>query len=189
MSAELLRQLSDLNRRLERIERIEKGGGSGTAFPSSPPTNLRWFRTDLGWWCYYDGSQWLTEDTWRADLFTGVVVTGAGGNVIGPDWRSDYAPFITRITISNSVATTNNGSNFWTILVRSYNATYGAATGIHQIDTSAQTAGTWYQVDTSSFSGTGTPSNRAHLDTNFSVFGAPGNITATGVIEWRIIVT
>ncbi len=48
--------------------------GSDTAFPVSADitgglqASDRFFRTDLGWACYYDGARWLTVQEFQMDL-------------------------------------------------------------------------------------------------------------------------
>lgn len=188
--SELQRALRRTQRDLDQTQVKEQRGGAGASFPTGISAGFRFFRTDLGFDCYYDGTRWLTIHEYHVPItMFGDQTAAANGNFTGPELRSDYAPYITRIVTGYHVATTNNGANFWTILLRAYNVAYSAATGIDQFDTSGVAANTWLQDDTATFSGTGTPANRARFDLSVTVFGAPGVITVNQVVSYRLIIT
>src|SRR5689334_21629200 len=78
--------------------------GRGTAFPSSPAVNWRFFRTDLGFACYYDGAQWLSahEYALQSVPYTPTVPSAAFYTVGEPANlgyaapRTDYSLYMTR---------------------------------------------------------------------------------------------
>src|SRR3954469_18270944 len=110
------RQIQSLQFDVERIRKADTGLSAGTAFPSTPGTNLLFYRSDLGWLCYYDGTRWLTVHEYSA-AFPQTAFTATSSFVIKPI-RQDYAPYITRLSAQLIVLTTNSAINFWTILLR-----------------------------------------------------------------------
>lgn len=192
MSRELVVQVEHIARRLRHVETFERESMGGSAFPTGISTGFRFFRTDLGWWCYYDGTRWLTAHEYTAFiLINTAAVSTTNFTSIGPaELRTDYAPYITRCVVSYNVAATNNGSNYWTIDIRGINAAYTVATTIHTTNTSAATAGTWNQNDAAP-STSATPSNRSRLDILLTkTAGTPGNISCpSAMVYYRLIVT
>ncbi|HEX6293379.1 MAG TPA: hypothetical protein VFZ66_29630 [Herpetosiphonaceae bacterium] len=180
-----IRDLEHLKRRVERIAAANTTEASGTAFPSSPPTGLRFYRSDLGWWCFYDGARWLTCHELSAQR--GVTGLTVATSVPISDIRQDYAPYVARCTTGYVVATTNNGSNYWTITIRGVNAAYNAASSVHQFNTSAASL-TWAQNDAAP-SVSAAPSNRARIDVDLAVTGAPGSLSIYVTVYYRLIVT
>lgn len=184
-----LRVLDDLGKRLAALEALERPRTNyGSANPTGWPSNVPFLRTDLGWWIYYDGARWLTAFELMVPACANLSTATADGGFGGPDLRGDYAPYVTRVVISAYVATTNNGSNFWTLTLNAYNAAYTTATGIHAVNTSAQAINTWVQQDTSSLSGSGVPTNRARLFLTVTKFGTPGALTCQATLYHRLIV-
>lgn len=93
--------------------------GSGTAFPTSPVTDDRFTRTDLGMDFYYDGTRWLsTEIHHIAYDFrdTGTFPVSANGSFYAPAPIPVTAShWFIGIMFSSYVTATNDGGNFWTI--------------------------------------------------------------------------
>lgn len=54
--------------------------GRGTTFPGSPATNDLLFRTDLGEWYYYDGTQWLSTAIHYVPLTASYIQAVADGS-------------------------------------------------------------------------------------------------------------
>lgn len=52
--------------------------GGGSAFPGSPATNDRYFRTDLGMEFFYDGTRWLSTQLFHYSLSVGDNAYGGG---------------------------------------------------------------------------------------------------------------
>lgn len=161
---------------------------SGTAFPGSPATNDRFFRTDLGFLCYYDGTRWLTahEYSYQAPYNTGSA-TGTITNTFARI-RNDYATWFTRVAFNTQVATTNDGSNYWTFQIISYNTTFAANTVIFSVSTNADTVNVWTNHDATP--STQNPANYGGLVVNVSAkTGTPGAFAVMANIYYRLIVT
>lgn len=161
---------------------------TGTSFPGSPTTNDRFFRTDLGWMCYYDGTRWLTD--FEMTLTTGLQTISVNPTfqVIG-GFRGNYSIYVTRVNYLIFVSTTNNASNYWSIALRGLNGSYSAATTIDSFNTSAMTVATWTQRETAPAS-TSVPANSDFADLNCSYgAGTPGTLNISSTVHYRLIVT
>lgn len=186
-------QVGDVLKRLAFLEKQARApraeaiiSGAGTSFPASPATNQLFYRTDLDWLCYYDGTRWLTVHEYAASETR--TALGAGTYVIGP-LRQDYAPYVTRVARLINTGATNTGANYWTITVLGANATQAATTNIDVATTAAQAASTWATSD-SAPSATATPANNAAFDFSLVATGAPSNLgTIVLVVHYRLIVT
>lgn len=158
----------------------------GTSFPTSPSTGARFYRTDLGWECYYDGTRWLTVQEFAATLGqTENAIVANGSYLIGPI-RTDYAVYVTRTAVATIVITTNNGSNYWSWSVRGVNNTYGSTTTLASADTSAVAATTWVFTEATVNSA---PTNHAGFDISFVKTSAPGGLILSATVYYRMIVT
>lgn len=193
MDEATVRQLLQINQRLTDLERVEGGTASGTSFPSSWPNNVPFLRTDLGFLCYYDGTRWLTVHEYERFLFGGTSAntlldfTASDGFAFLMRLRLDYAPYFTRAAVTTRVSTTNNGSNYWTVSLDTYNLNFGAGTSIYQFNTSADTVNTY--TDHEGNPSTPNPSNRHHLVLSVQKSGSPGTLRCLPAIFYRLIVT
>jgi hypothetical protein len=179
------RRIAELERSLAQLRTRGSGVSSGTAFPSSPQTGYRFFRSDLGYECFYDGSQWLTCQVFEARMMAlTATVTGennAAGTQIVPH-LTDYGLYLLRWEVIAFVLTTNSGANYWTMRLRGAGATTLAST-----DSSAQAPGVAWRATITSFS------NHAAYDyynvrTEITA-GAPGSLTWRWAARYRLIIT
>jgi hypothetical protein len=109
---------------------------AGVAFPGSPTTGDIFFRTDLGFLCFYDGTRWLTCHEYTAS------VNGLSGSIDASTsfvvHRNDYQTYFTRIGVITRINTTNDVNNYWSVNVYSYNLPGGgASTTILSFNTAA----------------------------------------------------
>jgi hypothetical protein len=162
----------------------------GTAFPGSPATNDTFFRTDLGLLCYYDGTRWLSVDTFSAGSAGALLSSSiANANLSVHRLRGDYAPYFTYLTAVTRSATTNNGSNYWTITLEGQATALGTATTIGSFNTSADTVNIYTSHDGFTVS-TANPTNRAHLNVNLTIgAGAPGSFLLDFTAFYKLIIT
>jgi hypothetical protein len=163
----------------------------GTAFPTIAhdggglQTGSRFFRTDLGFLCYYDGAQWLTVHEYSVLIGYSDVLTfaiGAGNNQRRGFPRSDYKIYLTRGQIQPTTGATNNGTNYFT-----YNFTDGTTT-VWTFNTSADAINTLLNKSTTTFTqptGAGT-----FIRLDLAATGAPSNHSVRPAELWyRLVVT
>ncbi len=162
--------------------------GRGTAFPSSPAAGTVFFRTDLGWWCFYDGTRWLTCEEFLAHAgVTGATLGSTTTQSFGRS-RSDHAHYVTRIALATYVATTNDATHNWTIDIKAASATLAATTMLHSASTSGDSPNT--NVDKEAAPGTSqTPANYGFFQYTGTKNNTPGNLTLYLTVYYRLIVT
>lgn len=111
--------------------------GAGTSFPASPPTNGVYFHTDRGLLYYYDSTQWLTFSEYQVRFPLTTFSATTEDTTRLEAMEGDYLPYFTRVDFIVNIGATNNGSNYWDLLLR-----HGATTTIASTNTSASSAGT-----------------------------------------------
>lgn len=164
---------------------------SGTSMPGSKATGDRYWRTDLGLEFYWDGTRWLTTTLYIVDMppYDTVTseqpITNSGYNThrsvpitdILDMWMVDF-----RATIR--VNTTNNGSHYWTFLIKNYSASTTLAT----FNTSAKSADTIYRVTATAGALVGT--GNILLQTSLEKTGSPGTVDVlTAGYSYRLVGT
>jgi hypothetical protein len=160
-------------------------GGTGVAFPTSPATDDTFYRTDLDLLCFYNGSSWLTVQEYMLPL-AGETLTpiSTSGAVIGRvAMRTDYNVVYTRLATTYNVQTTNNGSNFWTFAINTFD---GAVVALSAPTTAAATAGTWTHVESTPAATVYSP---MMVYASVTKTGAPGSIYAHVTVFYRLKVT
>jgi len=183
------RRLRAVEQRSERLRKSDAGAFGGTSFPTGIASGFVFFRSDLGFECYYDGSQWLTTHEYTLTLSGQNTFSANGTLLVGP-LRGAYSIYVTQVTAARFVSTTNNATNYWTIQIRGLTSAYGGGTVIATTDTSAIAAGTWSILGASI--GTANPSENAAIDVNVTKSGAgaaPGNLILSVTVTYRLIVT
>ena len=188
-------QLRELSAEFPRFT-TSRNLGRGTAFPATAdvPGGLRaddtFRRTDLDWDCFYDGTRWLTNFEMQiSEVVT--TFTATNNSAFDSVFRTDYAPFITRIVVVTSVATTNNATNFWTIGISGVNLAKGAATTIYSFTTAAHTLATLTLTEVGGVSLTNQVlgANAQYWRVSVTTTLAPGTLTIHPTTFYRLIVT
>jgi hypothetical protein len=163
----------------------------GTAFPASWNTLIPFFRSDLGMWCWWDGTRWLSATEYSfsfAAYVGGALPEWSGSTEVGvASLRQDYASYITRWSITNIyLSGLNNGSNYWKLYLR----TFTGLSTIKVFDTSAGfSGGAWNdgheEVSGISQPGLGTGGVQFYVET----VGSPGGLRAYPTVFYRLIIT
>ena len=158
---------------------------SGTSFPANKATGDRYWRTDLGLECYWDGTRWLSVNEYRAAHSLApawpITVTAYLGNA-AVDEASIY---VTRFVVVAKALNTNDGSNYWTLsFVYGNSDSYGSTTG-ETPDTKAVGASAWAR-HSGSVAAAITVTN---MSINAVKTGNPGNLYTLPAIFYRRIVT
>ncbi|GAC1694709.1 MAG: hypothetical protein NVS9B9_17250 [Ktedonobacteraceae bacterium] len=98
----------------------------GASFPASPPTGLRYYRTDLNLECTFDGTRWLGPEE-SGGFYTYVASSNqAPGSLALASWMPPSSGCIlTSASVGFFLATVNNATNYWTftIDIQGYGAT------------------------------------------------------------------
>ena len=168
--------------------------GRGTAFPASADVRDgltagdRFWRSDLGFLCYYDGTRWLTVHEYESGhVLVSTAVNGTQSAIRANG--ATYASYITRVVCVVRVSTTNNGSNFWSIAVRGLNDALTVATTIQTFSTVAAAVNTFVRGEANPPS-TQVPANYSAFDIALTFgAGSPGVIDVTTTIYYRLIIT
>jgi hypothetical protein len=159
---------------------------AGAAFPGGPSSGDQFFRTDLGMFCYYDGTRWLTVNEFAGHV--DAIISAAVSPTINVNrTRTDYAKWFTRISGSTWVQTTNDGTKYWTVLLRGANAPRGAFTTIWSFDTHLDTVGVFTQHE--SAPAVNNPANQVWFDVQVDKVSTPGTINVYVDFYYRLIVT
>lgn len=161
---------------------LDLNGLRASTNPGSPSAADLIYRSDVFHWALWTGSLWLSG----AELSLGrveLVFSADGSGRIGK-LRADRTPYITRISLLTNVATTNDATNYWTITIRGRDAALSAASNVHQVNTSAHTAGVYTESDAAP-SVTASPANAALLDISVAKTGTPGALTVDVVVYYR----
>jgi len=185
---DMIRELRRNDERL-RLTEVKEGPRTnfGSAFPASWPNNIPFFRTDLGWWAYYDGTRWLTAHEYVLDADAATTPANNSGPY---EWqmRQDYNPYFTRVSATTIVAPTNNGTNFWTVRFRGLVLNRTTATTIHDFTTAADTASTYTLKDAVPTSSQ-TPADDNTVQVFVTQTLAPGALTIVSAsVAYRLII-
>lgn len=126
----------------------------GASPPGSPSTGDRHYFSTPGLWGKWDGARWLSEwefavGDWQyyVGAQVGVELT-ATQEYRNTELRDDYAHWLTRWRVRWYVSTTNNGTNNYTIALRSFPTT---GTTLASVSTGAGAANTFTPVTVTNF--------------------------------------
>ncbi len=153
----------------------------GTAFPGSPSTGQRFFRTDRGLDYYYDGTRWLTTTLYIEPL--GISDNFMAFTVGGNKFRAMAAliPTYDAWLVDVISATQHSGSpmasNYWTVTL---NPSARAA-----FVTSAATSNMWtsHVVSIGALNGLTT----YEWDVLITATGAPGGLLLVMNVSYRLV--
>lgn len=162
----------------------------GTAFPTTGhdgaavQAGARFFRTDLGFACYYDGTRWLTAEEFQCDLppysRNALPFAGAGATtVLLAPQRTDYATYYERAKAYLDVLTTNDGANYW-----AFSLLLGAST-VWTANTSGDAAG----AINKEHSTPGAAITAQLAQVKVTKTGAPSNVFIAVSYWYRLIIT
>lgn len=189
-------QLRELSSEFPRMT-TTRDLGRGDAFPVTGDlpggllTDDRFYRADIGHHCYYDGTRWLTTHEYSEALMLAPGITNPktdatyvlNQSIAFNASRSDYGLYFTRAYGWLFVATTNDGSNYWTLEI-----TNTATSCWTNIITSADAPNTNLYKSTSTPVVLATGRQYWQLRTINNV-GTPGNLSFSFTVFYRLIIT
>lgn len=183
------REIRAISDKLERLRKADAGGlPSGTSFPASPTTDFLFYRTDLGFVCYYDGTRWLTVQEFAcvvtiADNIT-VSFAATTAAVRTGMLRNDYAPYFTRATLYIQTGATNNAGNYFT-----YNLVTNTGTTIAAFNTGSDPAASNVAKVITGFTQPGAACVFLQLDMVVAVGAPSAQNPRNAVVFYRLVVT
>ena len=158
---------------------------SGSSFPTPSFTGQLFYRSDLEYWCFWNGSYWLTVDEYVADLILSYYSSSTW--VPGQAIKSDYNIFVTKININYMVGATNNASNYWDIVTRSINTPLTSSTWLGYLSTASSSHSTYYNdLAIRNIIPAVAP---GWIDFSFTKVGSPGTLTAGVSCYYRFRIT
>lgn len=162
---------------------------TGTAFPGSPAADDLFYRTDINFLCYFDGTRWLTTQVFTHEINI-ANVAATTDDIAAFLFRHSYDPYVTHISVHSNVLTTNNGTNFWTVAFADLDGVYANPTVYHSFSTGTtpDTAGTNTDHSTGTMSVTPVLTKKKYGKLTVTKTLAPGNLYVTALIEYRLIV-
>lgn len=169
------------------------GISSGTSFPGGAASNDLFYRTDRDLLYFYDGTRWVTVSTYRAELSGAGDVAQGQTNTTACYARSSvhhttYDLYLMSLYATTYVATTNNGTNYWTVSLGNPSAAQADFTNVLvTFNTSAHTANNWTTTETAINAAMGTSRKVLSLGTSSGKTGTPGGLYLTGFVEYRLI--
>ncbi len=160
---------------------------AGTAFPSSPATGERFFRTDLGVGYYWDGTRWLSTTLYREPLgsFYGNTASPANTNnqYLAPWYTTDI--WMVGLYGTFYVATTNDGGSYWTVVLAKATAA-NTATTIASFPTNTTAPDTWGNY-TAAIGALLTPGTYPVMHVGLTKTGTPGGIWGGASMSYRLV--
>lgn len=93
-------------------------GGSGTSFPGSPATGLRFYRTDRKIEYFYDGTRWLSTQLFTLALQNSASATATFATDIINPWASVYAIYVTDFAYMSRQTAGTTSANYFTCVLQ-----------------------------------------------------------------------
>jgi len=166
------------------------GINKGTSNPGSPSDGDLFYRTDLGYLIRYhsSGTRWMTVQEYACELPVQDQLSPT--TTTNTTWRgvlfgSTYDQYLVALRAAVHVATTNNGSNYWTATLADQAG--GAIGGGISFNTSADAASTWLYKNVAIAA---VLSGKIEIQlTAVKTAGAPGALYCAPMVVYRLIVT
>lgn len=137
---EVVLKLHKQEKAINRIESlIVRPTLSGAVFPTTPPANTVFYRTDLGMLFYYTGSEWRSHE--QPVFLSGTGSVDAILNAV--PMRQDMEYVVTKLVFRTYPISPNDNTNHWHISVRGYNLATSSSTTHYTFSTQADTDDAW----------------------------------------------
>lgn len=167
---------------------LEVGGGGypqGTSFPGSPVSGDKFYRTDLNWLCFYDGTRWLTCHEYEITLTSPNASTAGDWTFSRAALRADRQIYLTTCHTTTWHLTAPSALNFWTIDVSTYDASRTRTT-LFSFATSSYASGMVARSDTLN---TAVATTQLMIEGRIAETGGAPNVLVSHAIYYRLIVT
>lgn len=163
-------------------------GGAGDTFPVSPVVGQRFFRTDLGLDCYWNGTYWLTVQLYEMGVSgTDTLFPTAGSPITTARFaiRQDYQLWVEKIRVVTFVSTGNTGAVYWSLEASRRNAA-NTSVSLGTVTTQSDTNANWVSktITINAALAVGT----LQVQIVATKVGAPGTLYAPASLGYRLIV-
>jgi hypothetical protein len=155
---------------------------AGTSFPGSKATNDRYWRTDLGMEFYWDGTRWVSSvlHTLNTDSPTALSATSPFASLA--TLKATFASiWLVNLHVRSYVATTNDGSKYWTVALKN-NSDSGVLA-------SQATGGDTANTDYNRTVAIGASSTEGGFFLEATKTSTPGNLSVAAIVTFRVIAT
>jgi len=158
---------------------------SGTSNPGSAVAGDRYWRSDLGQIIYYDGTRWLTANTYSLNgSIAGATATGVGESYVAPDGGADW--WLVDFGWTYSISP-HNGSDFWDLVLHKYEAGGATDTSVTTL-VSDKSSTIWTNAAPTAVGALlGTTIDLVYIST--VKHGSAGNLSAAWKLRYRKVVT
>lgn len=171
------------------------GGGvsSGTSNPGSPTTNDLFYRTDLDYLIVYDGAQWLTVQEFVLSPMPNIGFAG-GTTANSVFWYMSipdptvYQLYLTRWECTTFVSTTNDGTRYWTVDLKSHTAA-NVTTSRDTFTTQSETPSNFINHSRALNLALPTTAKILSISNPVRTGATPGSILIFGRVYYRLIIT
>lgn len=165
------------------------GYPEGTTFPISPALNAKFYRTDLNYLCYYDGTRWLTTQLFISEISgqTGIYpVTTSPVNITYSVIPQIYQLYIVDFNSSFYVSNPNTGTAYWTAELFQIDSS-NSPTSVTSFNTSLGTFNSWTVANIN----LNTPLLTSSVVFRLTITktGSPGSCYPIARISYRLIIT
>lgn len=168
--------------------------GVGSSFPTAGTlvaglqAGQRYFRSDLGLACYYDGTRWLTVNEYTCELTTSEAqaasFAGTTVNVRNGIVRNDYTIQFTRAQADIFCGATNNAANYFTYAFKND----AASVTFFSFTTAGDTANANNLHTVTSFTQPGSAFNYLRLDMTVSAGAPSAQFPRAPVVWYRLVI-
>lgn len=164
----------------KKITGTVSGIASGTSMPGTPAANDRFFRTDLGLLCYYDGTRWLTLNEYSVNSETGTEATSGWAAV-----KTGFDKYVTRVQWAFNLSKAHSVTSYCTLT---------ASIGSASVSCLTQNISTTGSVITSSGAPTTASANTSGGGSITIASTSTGTVTASScswnvTVYYRLIIT
>jgi hypothetical protein len=158
----------------------------GTAFPSGPANNDKFYRTDLNLLCYYDGTRWLTTQLFSSELSMSNDAGTFTANTNGTISVHQSGVYVESVAWTARVSGTNDASNYWTLAVSYHDGVNNILLASFSTQGLSFASPNLYRLLSASV---GVVAAALKFTSVFSKVGSPGALYWPLKINYRLIVT
>ncbi|MEX1173541.1 MAG: hypothetical protein WEG56_13120, partial [Chloroflexota bacterium] len=170
---------------------------SGTSFPSSPTTNDRFFRSDLGMEFQYDGTRWLCTCLHHLPIYASDGTTpwsatdGGALRAAVPPLGDCSDIWLRRITTAFYVVsgTALSGSHKWDVEFTAKRIGTNTADTLSSLAISSGSENQWRQDDAGIGALMNDGTTHVQFETNLTKTGTPGNLYIVQTLLYRMVAT